>query len=801
MVKKTRFTAVHGIMLGFLGIFTFSIIAQESSVSKVPVTTSTLVSTSACFNGMSQHTFEVGKEVASLSGSLTFCSPVSVTNCCGKPARIVLVLDASGSMCQEVTDCAGASMNDPTNRRIDAANVFVDSLAARCSLCEIGVIIYTGVGNDSTGMRTITQDIQPVRLDDVANIAALHTVINSGRCSGRMGKTERVEKLAKRALTFTGLALDSAIKMVDGGFDTLQGMNRHIILLTDGDWQKPTTSQILASYAAGHPGRKMPVIHGVFISDSAWHVANGFPPFGMATCNAADSVPMDMSNLQLAASATGGLYFPGSTPQTIVATFLSLLTTIADNPSLSAGLASVTFTNQNTGEKRVAAFQIDSTFPMGGRYRVSAPGFDLTYGPNPFIASWVVQDTNGVRVTTCDTFIIIRKTTSGTATNPVFLTESGVDTVGLSIHCAQAIAAVGAFDTVTIGMANALDTTIFKPKNIIVRAFVPFPDDGDGRTLALFHFDSNFVNNAPNGKPGTVIGMPRFSGIKAFGTTLNGTAFSTALASDIQGDFTFECWIKPTVMDDTVYLLRGTGLNFMVNHGYLSAAIGNASIRMASAVDLMTWQHVAFARQDGIASIYVNGIPRTAGVSASSPISGTLIISDSRWGVLDEVRLSACVRTSEIQGTTVLQIPCSENLQWKIGAATSDLPSATLPSSLWQGVSKGSAQFQVTSLVPGPVIINFLDMLSSPSFIWSVNGDPITFGTNGSPVKHSVHIMRASIDPELKVFDARGKLLKTGTKDMLRSKAFDLQGVYFVKYRDGRIERRMNLAKYGNSGR
>jgi hypothetical protein len=66
--------------------------------------------------------------------------------------------------------------------------------------------------------------------------------------------------------------------MVDAGYDTIANrMERHVILLTDGDWQKPTTSSIMAAYTANFPGRKLPVVHGVFLSDSATHVAYGFP--------------------------------------------------------------------------------------------------------------------------------------------------------------------------------------------------------------------------------------------------------------------------------------------------------------------------------------------------------------------------------------------------------------------------------------------------------------------------------------------------------------------------------------------
>jgi hypothetical protein len=795
MVNRTHFISAPVGIIALLCIVAFTVKAQQPGVSKVPVTISTFVSTAPCFNEMTVHAFEVGKEVASLGGVLSFCTNFKILSDRGR-ARIILVLDNSASMCQEVTSCAGASNNDPTNKRIFAAMTFVDSLAGMCPDCQVGVISYTGVGNDSTGMHTIMQSMTPVPLNDSANIAALHSVINSGQCGGRIAK---IGKLAKRTLTFTGMALDSAIKMVDAGFDTLPSMNRHIILLTDGDWQKPTTSQILSAYAAGHPGWKMPTIHGVFISDSAGHVAAGFPPNGLVTCTETEKIPVDLSYLQLAASATGGKYFPGSTPQTIVSVFTSLLSNIIEVDTSFCCLMSITFTNKNTGEQRAATFVSDTAYPLGGHYKVHVPPFDLAYGLNTFIMTRIGPDSNSVRVTINDTVTIYRKTTTGTAANPAFKTESGTDTVGLSIGCKPASLLPGGFDTVTIATADARDTGIFKPNSVIVRAFVPFPDDGDARTLALFHLDNSLANSAPNGKPG--MGTPLYSGNAAFGSAISLSEFRIELAA-IRGDFTFECWIKPSTPYQTDWLFDGSNLFFMLKHGYLFATIGHVSFQVESVIDFNVWQHVALARRDGLANIYVNGIPRTAGVSAPDTlVGGVYTMSDDVVGTLDEVRISTCVRTSEIQGTTVLQIPCAENLQWKIGNATSALPSATIPSSLWQSVHKGQAQFQVTSLVPGPMIVNFLDMLSSPSYIWSVNGEPIAFGTSGSPVKNTAQMKPTSRNPELKVFDARGKLLGKGTKFMLRSKALDFQGIYFVKYQDGRIERRMNLSQYGNSVR
>jgi hypothetical protein len=54
-------------------------------------------------------------------------------------------------------------------------------------------------------------------------------------------------------------------------------------------------------------------------------------------------------------------------------------------------------------------------------------------------------------------------------------------------------------------------------------------------------------------------------------------------------------------------------------------------------------------------------------------------------------------------------------------------------------------------------------------------------------------------DSDVQVFDAQGKLMEKGAKNALRSGAFGVKGIYFIKYRNGRIERRMNRAQSGGS--
>jgi hypothetical protein len=727
MAKEINAAPVLIIVIAALLLSGFNANAQTVYNLKVPTSRCRLVAVDSCFNDETrQKAFDVGKEVTLLSDLYTFCTNIKVIQS-GIPARIILVLDNSGSMCQEVTSCPGASMNDPTNKRVDGANAFVDSVASRCGNCEIGVIVYTGVASDTTGRNTITQIFQPTKLNDATNISRIHTAINNAKCrggfGGGLGKTEQVSKLAKRTLTFTGIALDSAIRMVDAGFDTIgNSMERHIILLTDGDWQKPTTRQLLDAYKAAYPGRTLPTIHGVFISDSAAHVAAGFPQYGLVTCTATDSVPMDMQYLQLAATETKGMYVPGSTPQTIVATFNKLFQVIID--TTITGLASVTFTNANTGVTSDATFEQQSP----GKYTVHVPAFELAFGINTFIITWVTQDTNQIRITTKDTFTVTRQTTTGTGTTKVFKTVCGVDTVDMAIICRPPQLLTTEFDTVT-AKVDPQDVDIFVPNNILVRAFTPFQDEDASGVLALFHLDDKTLANSVSGGPAGA-GSPVISSTAAFGNAISTGSFTTTLGI-ISGDFTVECWIRPGAATQTVDIIKGNGFSFGMADGYLTATIGNATITTTNAIDKNVWQHVAVARVGNKTNIYINGIPMAIEVNSIQSISGTLTIGNFSSGFLDEVRISSTARTITLLGKTILQIPTAENLQWKINATSPTSPTAILPPDMWQGAVKGQLQFQFTDLLPGPVVINFFDTMASPLLMWSKNGDPVLFGTEG----------------------------------------------------------------------
>jgi hypothetical protein len=523
--------------------------------------------------------------------------------------------------------------------------------------------------------------------------------------------------------------------MVDKGFDTIGGkMDRHVILLTDGDWQKPTTSTILVGYAQQFPSRLLPVIHGVFISDTAAHLAAGFPPQGLTTCSYVrrDSthmdtvmVPMDLQFLKLAADQSHGMYFPGSTPQTIVATFDSLFKVITVQSVV--GLTAVTFTNVTTGEERIASFEADTG---SGHFKVSVPAFALQYGINTFKTTMTTKDANGVVYTKTDQFTVNRRLTAGTGTTQVFSTECGIDTVDMAIVCRPRSLLMTEFDTVT-AKVDPKDTLVFVPNDVTLRAFVPFADKEDDRTVALFHFDGkNLVNSAPGGQPGS--GSPSFSDNAAFGNAISSGSFTTAaLGSPLTDNFTFECWINPGNAGQAASIASGAGFSFGVTaDGYLTATIGAVTLKTTNAIDKNVWQHVAVARLNGSANLYINGIPMAAAVSATGSLSGALTVGNFSGGALDEVRISGFVKSTQIQGKTILEIPIAQNLQWKIGAATSSLKTATLPAALWQGSPRDEVRFQFSNVYYGPVVINFFDTLSSPQLMWSKNGDPVLFGSN-----------------------------------------------------------------------
>ncbi len=740
MEKMNHSAPIHLIVYFAVFCLFFSNSNAQQYNLRVPTPNCKLIQIENCFNDVARaNNFEVGREVTLLSDLYTFCTSVSIVYK-GTPARIVLVLDHSQSMCSEVNpNCPGSTNNDPDDKRVYAALAFVDSVRNKCGNCQIGVVIYEGVGTSAPD-RTVQEVVEPLQLNNDANVSTIKRAIVEGACNPRdfagMVKRQDVKNLAKIKKTYTGFALDSALSVVDVNYDST--MERHIILLTDGDWQTPLTPDIFAAYHQTYPGRPLPIIHGVFISDTVTHIANGYPAHGLLECTT-DSpqvqIPYDLKPLEQAADSTHGKYFPGSSPQTIVATFDTLFRTIVDTNIV--GLESVTFTKTTGpkgGEQRVADFKLkDPTKP--DEYTVSVPAYDLDFGINTFIITMVLRDTGNVRITQYDTFSVNRLNTSGTASTNVFKTECFIDTVLLSITCKPGSLLVSQLDTVS-AKVEPTSAEKFVPNNVLLRVITPFPDEG-GQTLALFHLDNNIANSISGGP--TATGTPTLSNSNAaFGFSMTGGSFAIgALPVPITGDFTVECWVRLTASSQGGAIISGSDFSLGVNaNGYLTATMGSTTITGAYIMDKDVWQHIAIARVGGKANLYINGIPKDneEAVTAAGGISGVLTVTAPSGVWVDEVRVSSAVKGAAIMGRFVLQLPYAENLMWKINTTTTTNISAILPGDAWQGTPRGQTQFQFSNMLPGSSIINFFDTMASQQIIWSKNGDPVVFTTNGVPV-------------------------------------------------------------------
>jgi hypothetical protein len=363
----------------------------------------------------------------------------------------------------------------------------------------------------------------------------------------------------------------------------------------------------------------------------------------------------------------------------------------------------------------------------------------------------------------------------------------------MMLTCRPPVLLTTEFDTIT---SQVLPNDVYKfvPNNILVRAFTPFPDETDARVLALFHLDDmSLANTAVNGQAGT--GTPTLSNAGAFGSAVSSGSFTTSLAMPISGDFTIECWINPGTVTQAADIIKGMNFFLGISSGYLGAVIGNEMIVTTHVIDKNVWQHVAVARVNGSTNLYINGIPAAIPVSATGSISGTLIIGDMVQGFLDEVRISVFVRTMTLQGKTILQIPTADTILWKINDSTSKSSTASLPAEMWQSASKGNIQFQFANPTPGPVIINFFDTLSTPSIIWSKNGDPVNFILTRMNTNNTKPHIAIVPNREVKRFDLHGRLLKNTTAGRLLSRKSDVQGVSIVKFADGKIERRMTITR------
>ncbi len=236
------------------------------------------------------------------------------TDLTSPPVRMILLLDCSGSMCDDFAnqccaegDGSGLCMfNDPTNQRVEAAHRFIDSLRLKMPEAEVSVIVFAERSRIHA----------PLSIKPDSSIKQIHEWIDGASCEASNQDI--------RGSTRLGQAIAHALELADASVSNFaSSTKREILFLTDGAWRDSeigTPQEVIADYQTKHPDRTIPVIHGVFLTDSILHIQHAYPPEG---CQAADTI--DRYYLDIFTQLTNGIYIPNATPQSIVSDLLSLL--------------------------------------------------------------------------------------------------------------------------------------------------------------------------------------------------------------------------------------------------------------------------------------------------------------------------------------------------------------------------------------------------------------------------------------------------------------------------------------------
>lgn len=692
---------------------------------RVPVRVCTYHSdTSACFDVGGNQTYVVDKDVAYLSQAYRFCLGITKSQVVDKKIRVILVLDASRSMCGEPPGCEGSMKNDTANKRIDAAHLFVENLRSEYAASEVGVVYYEGREPDEVDIAIPdSQVVGPVSLDSEANVELLHKTIDKAACQPYTGNwsMEKSRSTQATAVTITGHAVNEALELVDKNYDPRQdSLDRHIIILTDGDWVGPLPEQLISSYRSSHPDLSLPVVHGIFLSDQARHLRFGHPASGLTTsaCNPKDSV--DLSYLQTITDSTGGKYFPGSTPENIASQFSDLLNYITEVKRQE--LKSISFANTATGAHHTGTFQ---RLPYTENdYLVEVPRMELLFDTNRIVITRTIADPDSGSLERIDTLTIVRSTTSQTSTEGQFSVVCGADTIGLAIERAPRAVLLDSAIEVTASVA-AKDTNRFAPGSITTRLFVPFPDGGDG-TLAVYHLERN-LTDAHGVRDGQ--GAPAFSSTDAaFGSSVSSGSFTIDLPK-LSSDFTIEAWIKPG--DQAGTIMKGKGFELGVDEsGRLSFTAGDLTLTSTFRIDTGVWEHVAASRKGGKLTLYVNGLPVSSSVDFSGELSDTATVGPLSGGYIDEIRISNVSRTHSVEGVTLLTIPTLRKTDWNIGGNRGTDETATLPSTIWLTSPRGYVDFSFSSSTPTYAVVNLFHQ-SPANMMWSKNSDGVIIYKQG----------------------------------------------------------------------
>jgi len=521
-----------------------------------------------------------------------------------------------------------------------------------------------------------------------------------------------------------GLALQEALKVVDDNFTGIPAdMNRHIILLTDGAWDDakinpPRDPQTLINeYIAANSGRALPFIHGVFISDSATHVEHGYPPHG---CSNTDSV--DLSYLQSASESLGkGLFFGGSTPQTISSTFLQLLNSVV--VPMPRTLKEMKITSLSTGEVRNSTIQtVASTAVDETHYEAAISNLPLQFGSNPIQVLRIIQRPGTDALDTVIDTVTIFRTTDWTST----IIQKEYDEFCVNDSTSISIT-VTPPDTLLNSPFTVKSTIILKDKfnlnNIEVRILTRFPDKDDN-SLAVFHFEENLDNSANPGSGGA--GTVSYTATNAlFGEFSVSQGSLSATIPTLANDFALEAWVRPVSGGGQTDIFSKSGTSFGINaDGFLYfTENGTGVARSTMALDPNTWSHIAAVKAGGKLILFINGVSSSDAIPFTGTFAaGAITISCPAGGMLDEVRISSVSRLRDEPRYYRLDIPSVPNITWTMaGQSPVTRQNVVLTPQMW---NNGNIQFQFASPVSGKLVVNFQHEGTSESQ-WGKNGNPV----------------------------------------------------------------------------
>lgn len=194
---------------------------------------------------------------------------------------------------------------------------------------------------------------------------------------------------------------------------------------------------------------------------------------------------------------------------------------------------------------------------------------------------------------------------------------------------------------------------------------------GDANTLLLMHFDNDIVDYSPNAHTAVKIGdvtfqTGKFGQCLKFASTAGGSylqiPYSTTFNLATRAAWTFDVWmyVTQTPRYTAIFTQRqgdsSVSYQFCFSHSTSKPMLYTGNLYAATGeVPLNTWTHVAFTYMNGTLRIWIGGQLDSTFTNVSLTDYGAPIeigyhyssTAEQFVGLLDELRLSSCDRTTD----------------------------------------------------------------------------------------------------------------------------------------------------------